>query len=252
MTQTPVNELVHLAVADGVGTITLDSQHNRNALSRQLVTELFGALAAAEADAEVKVVVLAAEGKVFCSGADLSEAGAGDMTEGLRAINQLQRTIATLTKPVVARIQGPVRAGGLGIVAATDIAIASSTVTFALTEVRLGLAAYSISLSILPKMAPRAASYSFLSGATFTAAQAAEWGLITAAAADLDAEVARVVGELSQGAPSGLRETKKLLNADLVKRIDELGEEMASSSAALFASDEARAAMMAFFSRSKG
>lgn len=247
-----MSELVHLSVADGVGTITLDSPHNRNALSRQLVTELFGALAAAEADASVKVVVLAAEGKVFCSGADLSEAGTGDMTEGLRAINNLQRTIATSAKPVVARIQGPVRAGGLGIVAAADVAIADASVTFALTEVRLGLAAFSISLSILPKMAPRAASYAFLSGDTFTAAQAAEWGLITQAVDDLDAEIAHVVGQLSQGAPSGLRETKRLLNAELVQRIDELGEQMATSSAALFASDEAREAMTAFLSRPKG
>lgn len=250
MTDAPA-ELVHLTVADGVGTITLDSQHNRNALSRQLVTELFGALHAADVDPAIKVVVLAAAGKVFCSGADLSEAGTGDMTEGLRAINNLQRTIATLTKPVVARIQGPVRAGGLGLVAAADVAIADSSVTFALTEVRLGLAAYSISLSILPKMLPRAASYTFLSGDTFTAAQAAQWGLITIAVDDLDAEVDFVVGQLSLGAPSGLRETKKLLNRDLVQRIDDLGEEMATASAALFASDEARAAMMEFFSRPK-
>jgi enoyl-CoA hydratase/methylglutaconyl-CoA hydratase len=246
-----MSEFVHLTVADGIGTITLDSQHNRNALSRQLVTELFSALEAAEADAEVKVVVLAAAGSVWCSGADLSEAGTGDMTEGLKAINLLQRTIAASAKPYIARIQGPVRAGGLGLVAACDIAIADASVTFALTEVRLGLAAFSISLSILPKMDPRAASYAFLTGDKFTAAQAADWGLLTIATDDLDAEMTRVLGEISQGAPSGLRETKKLLNAALVQRIDELGDQMAHDSAALFGSDEARAAMMAFFSRPK-
>lgn len=244
------DELVHLAVADGVATLTLDSPANRNALSRRLLTELLEQLRAAEKDDAAKVVVLQAAGSVFCSGADLSEAAeASDPAEGPRAIVRLQRTIVALSKPVVAKVQGPVRAGGLGLVAAADIAVADLGVSFALTEVRLGLAAAAISLTVLPRLSSRAASYALLTGERFDAARAAEIGLITTATDDLDGEVARVVAELASGTPQGLRETKRLLVRDLVARIDERGEDVAELSARLFGSKEARAAMLAFLSR---
>ena len=98
-----MTELVHCTVADAVATITLDSPHNRNALSRQLVTELFEHLRAAAADDTVRVVLIASAGKVFCSGADLSEATADGMEEGARRIVELQRLIVSLDKPVVVR-----------------------------------------------------------------------------------------------------------------------------------------------------
>jgi len=245
------DELVHLDVADGVATITLDSPANRNALSRQLVTELLERLRAAEKDEAAKVVVLQAAGTVFCSGADLSEATTGDFAEGPRSIVRLQRTIVALSKPVVAKVQGPVRAGGLGLVAAADIAIVARGVSFALTEVRLGLAAAAISVTVLPRLTSRAAAYALLTGEKFDADRAAEIGLITVATDDLDGEVARVVAELSAGTPQGLRETKRLLVRDLVARIDERGEDVAELSARLFGSDEAREAMLAFLSRGR-
>lgn len=244
-------ELVHLDVADGVATITLDSPANRNALSRQLVGELHEHLRAAEKDASARVVVLRAAGTVFCSGADLSEASTGDFSEGPRSIVTLQRRIVALTKPVVAKVQGPVRAGGLGLVAAADIAIAGRDVSFALTEVKLGLAAAAISLTVLPRLTSRAAAYALLTGTSFDATRAAEIGLITIATDDLDAEVARVVAELSSGTPQGLRETKRLLVRDLVAHIDEHGEDVAQLSARLFGSDEAREAMLAFLGRKR-
>jgi len=159
-----MTSLVHYDVVDALATITLDSQHNRNALSRQLVTELFGHLEAAEADDAVRVVLIRAEGKVFCSGADLSEATSDGMEEGARRIVELQRLIATMGKPVVTRLHGAVRAGGIGIVAASDIAIATEDATFALTEVKLGLAAAIISLTVHHRMSPRAAALTTLGG----------------------------------------------------------------------------------------
>jgi hypothetical protein len=132
------DELVHYDAADGVATLTLDSQHNRNALSRQLVGELFEGLDRAEDDAEVKVVVIRAEGRTFCSGADLSEASEDGMEKAAGVLVDLQRRIATLTKPVVTRLHGNVRAGGIGIVAASDIALSADDATYAFTEVRLG------------------------------------------------------------------------------------------------------------------
>jgi enoyl-CoA hydratase/carnithine racemase len=246
-------ELVHISVADAVATITLDSPHNRNALSRQLVSELFEALERAGGDPAVKVVLLTAEGRVFCSGADLSEASAGGMDEGARRIVDLQRLILTLDKPVVTRVQGAVRAGGIGIVAASDIVVASADATFALTEVKLGLAAAIISLTVHARMNPRAAALTTLGGEVFTGADAAAYGLVTAAvpADDLDAEVAKVCASLATGAAQGLRESKRILNRDLVSRLDERGGELAELSARLFASDEAREAMTAFLSRKK-
>jgi len=248
-----MTELVHLDVADGVATITLDSEHNRNALSRQLVTELAAHLDSAESDTDAKVIVLRSAHRVFCSGADLSEAAEGSMQEGATTLIGLQRRIATSAKPVVVVLGGPVRAGGLGLVGAADIVLATRSVTFALTEVRLALAPAVISLSLLPRLAPRAASDLFLTGRTFDAAEAAEIGLVTRVLEDdaLDSGLQAVLDDLGQGYPQGFRETKALLNQALVERIDRLGDQLAEQSARLFGSDEAREAMLAFLSRKR-
>jgi enoyl-CoA hydratase/methylglutaconyl-CoA hydratase len=247
------DELVHYDVADAVATLTLDSQHNRNALSRQLVTELFEGLQRADEAHDVKVVLIRQAGKVFCSGADLSEATTVGMEEGAQRIVALQRLIATMDKPVVTRVAGAVRAGGLGIVAASDVAISADDATYALTEVKLGLAAAIISLTVHARMSPRAAALTTLGGEVFTGTEAAAYGLVTRAvpAEELDGAVAAVCGQLATGAPQGLRESKRILNAELVRRIDDLGDDMAALSARLFASDEARAAMTAFLNRRK-
>ncbi|MFD1825407.1 MULTISPECIES: enoyl-CoA hydratase-related protein [Mumia] len=248
-----MTELVRLEVADQVATITLDSQHNRNALSAQLVTELVGHLETAAADPDALVVVIAAAGPVFCSGADLSEAAGGGMVEGAKGLVALQRLIVTLPKPVVVRLHGPVRAGGLGIVGAADVVVCADDVTFAFTEVRLALAPAVISLTTLERMTPRAAARTFLTGAKFSAAQAVEYGLVTEAVAPdaLDAALGEILDGLRKAYPQGLRETKALLNADLVARIDRLGDEVAEQSGRLFGSDEARTAMLAFLNRKK-
>ncbi|MGH3424339.1 MAG: enoyl-CoA hydratase family protein, partial [Nocardioidaceae bacterium] len=249
-----MTELVHLDIADQVATITLDSQPNRNALSRQLVTELDNALVVAGTEESVRAVVVAAAGPVFCSGADLSEAAGEGMEQGARSLVALQRRIVACPKPVVVRLHGPVRAGGLGIVGAADVVVALDSVSFAFTEVRLGLAPAAISLTTLPRLTDRAAALAYLTGSTFDAAEAARIGLVTQVVdgPGLDAAVAEVVAALREGVPQGLRETKALLNAALLDRIDALGETVALQSARLFASDEAKAAMRAFLDRRKG
>ncbi len=247
-------ELVHLDVTDGVGTITLDSERNRNALSRQLVAELAAHLATAEHDNAVRVVLIRSAGRVFCSGADLAEAAEGGMETGAKALIDLQRQIATVSKPVVVELGGPVRAGGLGIVGAADLVVATQSVTFALTEVRLALAPAVISASLVPRFTSRAAADLFLTGRTFDASEAVAAGLITRVVADddLETEIDAVLADLAQGYPQGLRETKRLLNHDLVARIDALGDTLAAQSAELFGSDEARTAMRAFLDRRRG
>jgi methylglutaconyl-CoA hydratase len=247
----PAAALVGYRVADGIAVLTLDSRHNRNALSRRLVAELLDGLAAAEADEAVRVVVLRAEGPVFCSGADLAEAAGGSMRDGAAALVEVQRRIVALSKPVVARVHGPVRAGGTGIVAACDLAVAAESATFALTEVRLALAPAVVSLTVLPRLTSRTAARVVLTGEPFDGAAAAAMGLVTVAVPvdELDGEVDRLVTALVAGHPQGLRESKRLLNAGLLTSIERDGEALADLSQRLFASEEARGAMAAFLTR---
>jgi enoyl-CoA hydratase/methylglutaconyl-CoA hydratase len=250
---TGMTELVTYGAAQGVATLTLDSPHNRNALSRQLVAELYELLDRAAADDEAKVVVIRATGRTFCSGADLSEAAEDGMEKAAGVLVDLQRRIVTFPKPVVTRLHGNVRAGGIGIVAASDIAISAADATYAFTEVKLALTPAAISLTVLPRMTDRSAALTFLTGETFDGEAAAAMGLVTRAVPeeDLDAEVERVCAALVTGHPQGLRETKGLLGRHLVANIDANGADLAKLSARLFGSDEAREAMLAFLSRKK-
>jgi enoyl-CoA hydratase/methylglutaconyl-CoA hydratase len=247
------DELVHYRVDDHVASLVLDSQHNRNALSHQLVSELYDGLGAAERDDDVKVVLIRAEGRTFCSGADLSEASEGGMEQAAGVLVDLQRRIVTLPKPVVTRVHGAVRAGGIGIVAASDVAVSAADATYAFTEVRLGLTPAAISLSVLPRMTDRSAALTFLTGEVFSGREAADMGLVTRAVPEdeLNTEVDEICASLAKGNPQGLRETKQLLGRPLVERIDTLGPDLAALSARLFGSEEAKAAMLAFLHRSK-
>ena len=244
-------ELVHYRVDGHVASLVLDSRHNHNALSRGLVQELYDGLDRAERNEDVTVVLLRAEGRTFSSGADLTEAAEDGMEKAAGVLVDLQRRIVTLPKPVVARVHGNVRAGGIGLVAASDIAFAAEDATFAFTEVRLGLAAAAISLTVLPRMTDRAAALSFLTGETFTGREAERTGLVTRAfpVADLDHELAAICTSLAKGSPQGLRETKLLLTRHLVERIDTQGVDLAQLSVRLFGSDEAKSAMRAFLNR---
>ncbi|HEY6315471.1 MAG TPA: enoyl-CoA hydratase-related protein, partial [Streptosporangiaceae bacterium] len=135
-----MTELVRYGADRDVATITLDSPSNRNALSAQLVAELTARLTEAGADPSVRAVVLTHTGRVFCAGADLAAAGSGSIGDTGTAILALLRLIVELPKPVIASISGHVRAGGMGIVGACDLAVAAEGASFAFTEVRIGLA----------------------------------------------------------------------------------------------------------------
>ncbi|WP_333486406.1 enoyl-CoA hydratase-related protein [Kribbella sp. CA-293567] len=248
-----MTELVHLTETDGVATITLDSPHNKNALSQQLTGELLDHLATADADNAVRVIVIRSALDVFCSGADLSEATTVGMGVGAQRMVDVQRAIVANTKPVVTRVAGPVRAGGIGIVAASDLSVAGHSATFALTEVRLGLAAATISLTVIPRLTDRAAALTFLTGDSFDGAEAASLGLVTTSVADaeLDRALDALLKSLLKGAPQGLRESKKLLNRELLADIDARGTDLAELSAGLFGSPAAQEAMLAFLNRKK-
>jgi methylglutaconyl-CoA hydratase len=248
-------ELVHLDVAGGIARISLDSPENRNALSTQLPRELEAAVRAALADDGVRVIVLTATGTVFCSGADLreqrqrNEAGEasalGGPGGGLPAILTL---LWESPKPVVGRINGPARAGGLGLVAACDLAVAVDVATFGFSEVRLGLIPAIVSVVCVPKLGEARALELFLTGEPFTAAQAGDWGLLTAAvpAEELDATIDRYVASLLKAAPPALAGAKQLVRRIPTMSMADAFAWASSESARFFASEEAHEGMAAF------
>lgn len=244
-----MTELVHTRAADGVATLTLDSQHNRNALSAQLMSELAAGLAAAQADASVRVIVLTHEGRVFCSGMDLTESrGASGSGQGVHAFPAILQSVWNSTTPVVARVAGPARAGGVGLIGACDVAVAARSATFAFSEVRIGVVPAIISVTVLPRLAARAAHELFLTGEVFDGDRAARIGLVNAAVdtEDLDTEVRRYVDLLALGAPGALAATKQMLRRPAAASMDADFTEMLELSARHFAGEEGQEGMAAF------
>jgi len=226
-------------------TLTLDSPHNANALSAQLLDELADGLADASADAGVRVIVLTATGKAFCSGADLT----APPTTIASRMPEVLETIRSAPVPVIARVGGPARAGGLGLIATADLAVASAPCTFAFSEVRVGVAPAMILVPSLRVADRRFLSRAVLTGEPFGAAEAAAAGLLTAVVDDegaLDAWVDRAVAAISRGAPGAVSATKALL-AELAEVPWSEGLSLARTrSAALFAGPEAAEGMDAF------
>jgi len=241
---------------DGSARLTLDSPHNRNALSSKLVAQLHAGLRDAAADPNVRVVVLSHTGNTFCAGADLSEAtGDPDASPGdlaadrAREMAALMRAIVECPRPVIAAVNGHVRAGGMGLVGACDLAVAGPASTFALTEARIGVAPSVISLTLLPKLSPRAAARYYLTGEKFGPGEAAAIGLITLAAENVDDTVADLVANLRLGSPQGLAASKALTTAAVLAGFDRDAEPLSVASARMFVSDEAREGMLAFLQK---
>lgn len=225
-------KFVRRAHDDGAAVLTLDSPANRNALSTRLVGELRTALEEAGEDPAVRFVVLGHTGTAFCSGADLTEDPPMDPLDLVR----LLRTVVELPKPVVARVDGHVRAGGLGLLGACDIAVAGETSSFAFTEARIGVAPAVISLPLLPRLDARAVSRYYLTGEVFDAREAVRIGLVTA---PVDA-LPSVLDGLRAASPQGLAESKALATEGVRAAFARDGERYASLSERLFASAEAR------------
>ncbi|WP_328937947.1 enoyl-CoA hydratase family protein [Streptomyces tauricus] len=230
----------------GITTLALDAPERRNALSARLVADLADALTEAGKDGDVRAVVLTHTGNTFSAGADLSDPPHPDV------LVALLRQIVELPKPVVARVTGHVRAGGLGLLGACDIAAASQEATFAFTEVRIGVAPAVISMPLLPRLDPRAVARYYLTGEKFDAAEAARIGLVTVAAAageDADDVLAPVLDGLRRASPQGLAETKRLLTAKVLDTFDRDAAGLTALSARLFSSAQAREGMTAFLER---
>ncbi|MFG2642541.1 enoyl-CoA hydratase family protein [Streptomyces sp. NPDC048370] len=223
----------------GIATLTLDSPENRNALSAALVAELAAALTECGQDPAVRAVVLTHTGSTFSAGADLKA------PPSPYAFVDLLRQIVELPKPVVGVVDGHVRAGGLGLLGACDIVVASEASDFALTEARIGVAPAVVSLTLLPKLEPRAAARYYVTGERFGTAEALAMGLVTATGDALEP----ILDGLRKGSPQGLAESKRLVTARVLETFERHAEDLVQRSASLFASAEAREGMTAFLER---
>jgi enoyl-CoA hydratase len=238
-----MGELVTVVLDADIATITMDSPHNRNALSVQLVAELHAAIDAAE-EARARAIVLRHEGPAFCAGADLKERSDGppDATPFVSVLERLMDT----ERPTIAAVDGAVRAGGIGLMASCDLVVVNRATTFALTEVRIGVAAAIISVPILGRVPAGKIAAAMLTGEVFDADEARSIGLVTHVSDDVATTVASLVDGVRAGAPRAVRETKALLRRVPTLERDAAFADMAALSNELFAGPDAQLGMQAF------
>jgi methylglutaconyl-CoA hydratase len=225
-----VGDVARVTVDRGIATITLDSPANRNALSRQLVAELHECLDTAEADG-ARVIVLTHAGPAFCAGADLKERSSGP-PDSSPFVHVLERLMDT-ERPTIASVNGAVRAGGIGLMAACDLVVVDTSVSFALTEVRIGVAAAIISVPILRRVPAGKIAAAMLTGEPFDAHEARSMGLVTHVTDDVSATTAALCEGVLAGAPTAVAATKRLLHdvpgldrADAFARMQALSDEL--------------------------
>jgi methylglutaconyl-CoA hydratase len=247
-----MGDIVRLDVDGSVATITLDSPANRNALSRQLVAECHRALdeieqRAGEDASGVRAIVLTHTPPVFCAGADLKERASGVPDSG--PFVRLFGRLMDAPQPTIAAVKGPVRAGGIGLMASCDLVVVRTDVEFALTEVRLGLAAAMISVPIFRRVNSSHIASAFLTGETFSADHALSIGLITHLGVDdtaVDGVVSSLCRAIELGAPTAVAITKQILNDVPGMPREKALEAMSKLSDTMFASDDAAEGMRAF------
>jgi methylglutaconyl-CoA hydratase len=253
-----MSEAVLTEVDQGVGIVTLNKPERHNAFDDTLTGILTAALRRMEADPAVRVVVLSAEGASFSAGADLEWMKRSawltpeDNLRDARALAELLRTLDQLGKPTVARVHGPAYGGGVGLVAACDIAVATFDSLFALTEVRLGLIPAVIGPYVTAAIGARRARRYMLTAERFSASEAYRIGLvheIVPGEAELDEALGEIVTALLAGGPAAQRECKALLRA-VDRPVDAaLIEDTAQRITRVRAGDEGREGLSAFLAK---
>ncbi len=238
--------------ANGGAWIRLNRPEKRNALSGLLIAEVYEHIQAANADDAVRCIVITGNGPGFCSGADLKDDRG---LPGGRAVTypELLAAIQDSPKPVIAAVNGPAFAGGLGLVAASDIAITVETAQFSFSEVRIGAIPAIIAVVCLPKLGTHHGMKLFLTGERFDGRRAVALNLAHRAVPEggLEAAVQEEIDMIRLGAPNAVMEAKKL-----VRRVPQLSREegfelTAPWSARMFAADEAVEGMAAFREKRK-
>ena len=241
-----------------VATIWMNRPEVFNAFNEQLIADLGDACRALDVDPAVRIVVLAGRGKHFSAGADLHwmrravQVGEAENLQDARRFAGMLGTLAGMTKPTIARVQGAALGGGTGLAAACDMAIASSDAVFSTSEVRFGIIPAVISPYVLRAIGPRHALRYFQSAERISAERALSIGLVNEVTAldGLDAGVAALVEQLLMGAPSALKAAKSLIAAVHGQPIDDgVIEETAKRIAAQRATTEGRDGVAAFLDK---
>lgn len=251
---------LEIHVARRVAVVWLAREKVRNAFNETLIAELTSAFARLGADDGVRAIVLAARGPAFCAGADLDwmRRMAGYSFEenraDARALADMLRTIHECPKPTIARVHGDAYAGGMGLVAACDIAVAASTANFCLSETKLGLIPATISPYVIRAMGEQAARRYALTAERFDAAEALRLGFVHAVAPPdgLDARIEDLVAALMQTSAAAVSAAKRLVREVAGRPIeDALVADTAERIAAIRASDDGREGVRAFLDKRK-
>ena len=248
-----------IEVDAGVGIVTFNRADRHNAFDDVTIAELIDAIDAMEEDPDVRVVVLSSTGRSFSAGADLrwmqsaAAQGFDDNLRDARNLAEMLRRIAQSPKPTVARVQGPAYGGGVGVVAACDIAVATFDAQFALTEVKLGIIPAAIGPHVIAAIGPRHARRYMLTAERFSAAEAYRLGLIhemVADAAALDEAVGQIVDSLLKNGPQAIAACKALIGAVAGQQLSAaVVEDTAQRIANIRASAEAQEGMSAFLEK---
>ncbi len=254
-----MNQL-QLHIADQVATVTLNRPEVRNAFNAELIAEITRTFNNLGEQSDIRCIVLAANGSAFCAGADLSwmRSMAGYTREQNLAdaaqLAAMMRTIYECPKPTIACIQGDVYAGGMGLVAACDMAVSVDTANFCLSEVKLGLLPSTISPYVIRAMGARAAHRYFLTAEKFTAAEALRIGFVheVVAADGLNAKVVGLSAALCNAGPVAVKLCKKLVQDVAGKAVTPaLIELTVASIADVRVSAEGREGLQSFLQKKK-
>jgi methylglutaconyl-CoA hydratase len=242
-------EVSEFEIRNRAAWIRLNRPESRNALSTELLAELSTHLRTAVDDPGVRVVVLTGTGKAFCAGADLKSQGSG-VADG-KSKNDFVEILKQMRegpKPVICAVNGHAFGGGIGLVAAADIAIAVRGAKFAFSEVRLGVIPAIISVVVLPKLGEHHAMRLFVTGERFSAAEALGYGLVHRVVEDCDLEsaVQAEVDAIAKGAPNAVSAAKRLVREIPRLEPDDAYAVAAEKIAKLFASAEAAEGLAAF------
>ena len=254
------HQTIDIAIEGKLATVTLNRPDVRNAFNETTITELALAFDELGRRDEVRAIVLAANGAAFCAGADLNwmkkMAGYSDAEnlEDATRLADMLRTIYLCPKPVIAKVQGDCYAGGMGLVAACDIAVAVEEASFCLSEVKLGLIPATISPYVIKAMGENAARRYFVTAERFSASEAHRIGFVheLVPAAGLDEKVAAIAKALVTNSPNAVAEAKKLVRDIAGKDVtDALLLDSAERIAKIRASLEGREGVASFLEKRK-
>ena len=253
-------QTLQIALQHGIAVIWMNRPDVRNAFNEIMIGELTQAFKAADADKKLRAVVLAGHGPAFCAGADLNwmkKMAGYSLRENhadALALAQMLNTLYMMKKPTIARVHGPAFAGGTGLVAACDIAVAAQEAEFCLSEVKLGLVAATIGPYVVAAIGERHARRYFLSAERFTAAEAFRIGLVhdIAPLAELDAKLNELLANLLAASPAAIASSKELIRAVARGPIDQdMIADTAARIAAARASPDGKEGVRSFLEKRK-